>query len=57
MLGHYITATRIFFHTFIANMYQVVFYTDVVIQTIYSDCAPHAAGILHLMRCAQWQLR
>ena len=26
-------------------------------QTIYSDCAPYAAGILHLMRCAQWQLR
>ena len=26
-------------------------------QTIYSDCAPNAAGILHLMRCAQRKLR
>ena len=35
MLEHYIIATRDFGHTFIANMYQFVFYTDVVIQTNY----------------------
>ena len=54
VLEHYITATRFFGHSFIANMYQFVFYTD---DIIYSDCAPYTAGILHVMWCAQWLLR
>ena len=58
MLEHYITATRVFWSHLLltcTSLSSTLMYLSR--QTIYSDCAPYAAGILHLMRCAQWQLR